>query len=709
MPVKDYKPPVFPFTALVGQDFLKIALIANAVHPGIMGVLIRGQKGTAKSTAARALAELLPPIKVVKGCPYGCDPDAPPYRLCDDCRKMKESGKDMEVEHARAPFVTLPVNATEDSLVGSIDFEHAIKSGDRRFQPGVLANVHRGILYVDEVNLLDDHLVDLLLDVAASGINIVEREGVSYTHPSEFILVGTMNPEEGDLRPQFLDRFGLCVQVESLEDTARRVEVLKRRMAFENKPADFVKEWKRAEDEERERIAQAMRRYDSVNLDREQYDEIARICGEAGVAGHRADIIIERTARAVAAYMGKTFVEERDIRLAAYLALPHRARNAVRDEEQSRDEKGRSDDQDDADQQPEEQREEDEQAQEEEQQMSGGGDEENVEQGEGADAEQEAQVQAAESDAAEGLRDQPDEVSTPSEVSKEEVFEIGDFVPVGTGDLRHQKDNRSRSLSGRRHRSRSERKSGRYVRATMQRASDDLALDATLRAAAPYQKRRPKGPLSISIEPGDIREKIRERKTATLLVFVVDASGSMGTKLMTETKGAIMYLLLEAYQKRDRVCMVAFKGDGSEMLLPPTDSIELAKKKLEELPTGGKTPLCAGLLQGYEVIRSSSKRNPDLLPLMVLITDGRANVGVDPRKSYEGVFHHRLYEELYAVADAMQAEQHIRSLVIDAEEKRMGAFGKAEKLAERMGAKYLVLDEIRSGHIAEAVRSELGR
>jgi len=709
MPVKDYRPPVFPFTALVGQDLLKIALIANAVHPGVMGVLIRGQKGTAKSTAARALAELLPPIKVVKGCPYGCDPDVSSHRLCDDCRKLKGAAGDMDVEYARAPFVTLPVNATEDSLVGSIDFEYAVKSGEKRFQPGVLADAHRGILYVDEVNLLDDHLVDLLLDVAASGINIVEREGVSYTHPSEFILVGTMNPEEGDLRPQFLDRFGLCVQVESLEDTAQRVEVLKRRMAFENNPADFVREWKKAEDAERRRIAGAIGRYGKLGLGSGQYDEIARICNEAGVAGHRADIIIERTARAIAAYMGKTSVEEKDIRLAAYLALPHRARNVVRNEEQGRDDKGRSEEREDEGAQAEEQQQEDGEQPQEEEQMSGGGDEEEVEQGEGADAEQEARVRAVDSDAAEGLRERPDEVSLPGEASKEEVFEIGNIVPVGTGDLRHQKDNRSRSLSGRRHRSRSDRKSGRYVRFTMQRTCDDLALDATLRAAAPYQKSRPKGPLSISIEPGDIREKVRERKTATLLVFVVDASGSMGTKLMTETKGAIMYLLLEAYQKRDRVCMVAFKGDGSEMLLPPTDSIELAKKKLEELPTGGKTPLCAGLLQGYEVINSSLRRNPDLLPLLVLITDGRANVGVDPHKSYEGVFHHRLYEELYAVADAMRAEKCIRSLVIDAEEKRMGAFGKAEKLAERMGAKYLVLDEIRSGHIAEAVRSELGR
>jgi magnesium chelatase subunit D len=239
--------------------------------------------------------------------------------------------------------------------------------------------------------------------------------------------------------------------------------------------------------------------------------------------------------------------------------------------------------------------------------------------------------------------------------------------------------------------------------------NDDLALDATMRAAAPYQCKRSHDNLAICIEPQDIREKVRERKTSTLLVFVVDASGSMGTKLMTETKGAIMYLLMEAYQKRDRVCMLAFKGDGSEILLPPTDSIELAKQKLEELPTGGKTPLCSGLIQGYEVVRNSLRKNPDILPLLVLITDGRANVGANKNRSYEGIFHSRLYEELYAVADAMAQEPRLRCMVIDAEEKRMGAFGKAQKLAERMGAKYLVLEELRSGNIAKAVREELGR
>ncbi len=703
MSVVDYKPPVFPFTALVGQDALKLALVINAIHPGVMGVLIMGQKGTAKSTAARALAELLPMIKIARGCPYGCDPDAPDHGLCDECRSKKADNSELETETGKVPFITLPVNATEDSLVGSIDFEHALKSGIKRFQPGVLANVHRGILYVDEVNLLDDHLVDLLLDVAASGINIVEREGISYVHPAEFVLVGTMNPEEGELRPQFLDRFGLCVRIDSINDPAQRVEILKRRDAFEENPESFLENWRDEENKEKRRIAEAIQSFDRVFPTEEQLDRIAQICRDSGVAGHRADIIIEKASRAIAAYMGRTEITDRDIRLAAYLALPHRARHTFEDELPQEQEKDQSEEKDD---QPDE----DQEGAADEEELSGDPDETGMQQGEEGAEQLDRDMQATQSEAAEGQQEEPDETAQqPVAVTGEEIFDVGKLVPISTGDIRHDRDKNMRKSSGRRHRTRTQRKSGRYVRSTMLRGEDDLALDATLRAAAPYQIRRDKGPLAISIKPQDIREKVRERKTSTLLVFVVDASGSMGTKLMTETKGAIMYLLMEAYQKRDRVCMVAFKGDGSELLLPPTDSIELAKKKLEELPTGGKTPLCAGLLHGYEVVNDSLRRNADLLPLLVLITDGRANVGADTRRSYEGIFHSRLYDELYAVADALNGEPRLKTLVIDAEEKRMGAFGKAEKLAEQMGAKYLVLEELRSGHIAEAVRTELGR
>lgn len=702
-PVRDYKPPVFPFTALVGQTALKLSLVLNVIHPGVMGVLIRGEKGTAKSTAARAMAELLPEIEVVAGCPFGCDPAARDHRLCQLCRKKRRDGESFGIERRRAPFLTLPVNATEDSLIGSIDFEHALITGHKRFSPGLLAAVHRGILYVDEVNLLDDHLVDLLLDVAASGVNVVEREGVSFVHPSEFILVGTMNPEEGELRPQLLDRFGLCVNIEGINDADTRVRIIRRREAFEAAPLKFLEKWSAEEAAERNRLLRAIEMFPRTTLTKEQFDEIVSTCRAAGVAGHRADIVTEKAARALAAYQGRLEVTSDDIQTAAYLALPHRIRpehqelpqdqqkHDQRKEENEEQENPSQDSQRDGGEEDEQQSKQD---------YDGGGEKEL------SKDEQLGKPSEASSHGAEDLRDS---VAQQDGSFQEEVFEIGQLLPIKTSDLRHERDSRARKSSGRRQRSRNNRKSGRYVRSTMTRTNDDLALDATLRAAAPFQCRRERHDLAVCIKPEDIREKVRERKTSTLLLFVVDASGSMGTKLMTETKGAIMFLLLEAYQKRDRVCMLAFKGDGSEILLPPTDSIELAKQKLEELPTGGKTPLCSGLIQGYEVVKSSLRKNPDVLPVLVLITDGRANVGANKNRSYEGIFHSRLYEELYAVADAMSQEHRLKTMVIDAEEKRMGAFGKAQKLAERMGARYLVLEEIRSGNIARAVQDELGR
>lgn len=701
--VRDYKPPVFPFTALVGQLPLKLSLVLNVIHHGVMGVLIRGEKGTAKSTAARALADLLPEIEVVKGCHFGCDPHVPDHLLCPQCRKQRKSRIPFEIERKRVPFFTLPVNATEDTLVGSIDFEYAVKTGNKRFLPGLLAAVHRGFLYVDEVNLLDDHLVDLLLDVAASGVNIVEREGLSFVHPSEFILIGTMNPEEGDLRPQLLDRFGLCVQIEGITDTNTRVEIIKRREEFESDPIRFINKWSEMQNREREKIAQAIELFPQTHLTAMQLEEITGMCKAAGVAGHRADIVIERASRALAAYQGRTGVTEDDIKIAAFLALPHRMRNDMSELPQD---KKKQQPQHRQNEEKASQQDQTEQPQEQETEPQPQNDSAQS----GAEQKEEERQQGKPSEASAMGEEEPSNAAKPQDAPfEEEVFEIGKMVPINTRDLRHDRDNLARKGSGRRHRSRTDRKSGRYVRATMTRTNDDLALDATVRAAAPYQCRRNRNNLAICIEPQDIREKVRERKTSTLLVFVVDASGSMGTKLMTETKGAIMYLLMEAYQKRDRVCMLAFKGDGSEILLPPTDSIELAKQKLEELPTGGKTPLCSGLIQGYEVVTNSLRKNPDVLPLLVLITDGRANVGANRNRSYEGIFHSRLYEELYAVADAMAQEPRLRCMVIDAEEKRMGAFGKAQKLAERMGAKYLVLEEIRSGNIAKAVREELGR
>ena len=315
----------FPFTAIVGQEQMKLALVLNAINPRLSGVLIRGEKGTAKSTAVRSLAVLLPTLKVVKGCPFHCDPDDP-HKVCIKCREKLDQNTKLETDERQTFVINLPVNATEDRVVGTLDLEYAIKKGEKRFEPGVLADANRGILYVDEVNLLDDHIVDVLLDSAAMGVNSIEREGVSYTHPAEFILVGTMNPEEGELRPQLLDRFGLCVHIEGISDPQQRVEVVRRWVAFEEDSEAFIKEWERPETELRERIVRARELLPKVRISDEMLNKIAHLSIEIGVDGHRADIIMMKTAKTAAAFHQRTEVTYEDLEESADMALQHRVR-----------------------------------------------------------------------------------------------------------------------------------------------------------------------------------------------------------------------------------------------------------------------------------------------------------------------------------------------------------------------------------------------
>jgi magnesium chelatase subunit I len=321
---------LYPFVAIVGQEKMKRALIFNIINPTLSGVLIRGEKGTGKSTAVRALAHILPKIQVVKDCPFNLEKEDP-QGLCAECPRKEcssvvLSGGEPEKIWREIRVVELPVGATEDRVVGTLDLEHALKKGEKRVEPGLLAAAHRGILYVDEVNLLDDHVVDVLLDSAAMGVNTIEREGVSFSHPARFTLVGTMNPEEGELRPQLLDRFGLCVHVEGLRDVESRVTVMERRVAFDEDPEGFCKLW---EEESRalvERIEKARRLYPEVVVDRNLLFEIASYCLDVGVDGHRADIIMLKTAKTIAAFEGRKEVVKKDIEEAAELVLPHRIR-----------------------------------------------------------------------------------------------------------------------------------------------------------------------------------------------------------------------------------------------------------------------------------------------------------------------------------------------------------------------------------------------
>lgn len=326
---------IFPFSAIVGQEQMKKALLLNAINPNIGGVLIKGEKGTAKSTAARALAQLLPDREVVDGCIYGCDPKDK-NGLCQECKKKYPN---LNTNSAKMKVVELPISATEDKVVGSLDIEHALKEGARKFEPGILAQAHRNILYVDEVNLLNDHIVDVLLDAAAMGINFIEREGVSYVHPASFILIGTMNPEEGELRPQLLDRFGLCVDIEGIHDAEMRVEVIQRRREYEQDPENFIQKWMPQENELKQRIAAAKEIAPTVVVPKDMLLMIAQICIDMGVDGHRADITMMKTASTIAAYNGRTEVDEDDIREAAVLVLSHRMRKTPFSDQQMSKEK----------------------------------------------------------------------------------------------------------------------------------------------------------------------------------------------------------------------------------------------------------------------------------------------------------------------------------------------------------------------------------
>jgi magnesium chelatase subunit I len=314
---------VYPFSAIVGQEAMKLALILNAIQPSIGGVLIRGEKGTAKSTAVRALAAVLPELTVVSDCPFSCPPDQP-AAMCADCRARLERGEVLPIKQRRMRVVDLPINASEDRVVGTLDLEHALREGERRFEPGVLADANRGILYVDEVNLLDDYVVDVLLDAAAMGVNIVEREGISFSHPARFMLVGTMNPEEGELRPQLTDRFGLCIDIASIHDVRQRVDIVERRERFEAEPDAFLAEHAEQEQALRERILRAAHLERSVTVPRSVAELIALINIELDVDGHRGDIVMRRAAQTYAAYLGADEVTPEHVYTIAPMALAHR-------------------------------------------------------------------------------------------------------------------------------------------------------------------------------------------------------------------------------------------------------------------------------------------------------------------------------------------------------------------------------------------------
>ena len=669
----------YPFTAIVGQEKLQLGLILNAINPKINGILIRGEKGTAKSTAVRALAVLLPKIEIAAGCRYYCYPHNVDD-LCESCREQIAAGQVLEAQQCQIQVIDLPVSATEDRVVGSLDFEYAIKHGKPRFEPGILARANRGIVYIDEVNLLDDHIVDVLLDAAAMGVNVVEREGISYSHPAEFMLVGTMNPEEGELRPQFLDRFGLCVQVEGVKDPKVRVEIIKRREEFEADPLAFISRWQEEEQKITERIAAARQILLQTTIPTERMNLAVSLCVKENVAGHRADITLVTTARTLAAWHGRIEVQEEDIHEAAELVLLHRLREAPPPPR----EQPETEQEDQEDQDSQDNNEEDEASPEQQDENQENGDPEE---------QQESEQQQDQEDREEQDTEQEQDTSPPAG-SLEKIFTVGQ--PFAVKKIAYERDRILRKGSGRRSRTKTASRAGRYVSSTMQRRNNDLAFDATMRSAAPYQIYRCRKGVAIAIETADIREKVREKRIGNLLLFVVDASGSMGAQQrMVETKGAILSLLLDAYQKRDKIGLIAFKGNTAELLLPPTNSVEMGQKLLEELPTGGKTPLSAGLYKAYEVAKTNLYKEPNISPLLIIISDGKGNVSMGEEKSLV---------EVQKMAALIREEERIKTLVIDVEKDGFITFGLAQKLAQTLGGDYYKIDDLKADTLVQAVK-----
>ncbi|MGW7046492.1 putative cobaltochelatase [Streptomyces avermitilis] len=679
----------FPFTAVVGQDDLRLALLLNAVSPAVGGVLVRGEKGTAKSTAVRALSALMPEVDVVAGCRFSCAPGSPDPACPDGPHEVGPGAR------RPARMVELPVGASEDRLVGALDIERALAEGVKAFEPGLLADAHRGILYVDEVNLLHDHLVDLLLDAAAMGASYVEREGVSVRHAARFLLVGTMNPEEGELRPQLLDRFGLTVEVAASREPDQRVEVVRRRLAYDDDPEGFAARWADEESAVRARIVAARELLPSVRLGDGALRQIAATCAAFEVDGMRADIVMARTATALAAWDGRSDVLAEDVRQAALLALPHRRRRNPFDapglDEDKLDETleefgGRDENEGDDDPDPD---------------GPGGGGQppENGPEGGPQDGSQDGS-QDGPQEGADGSEPGGDEAARPQagESGQPGASDAGEQQAVRAGEPFRTKvlsvPGLGEGAAGRRSRARTEH--GRTTGTRRPRgALTKLHLAATVQAAAPHQRARGRSGRGLVVRRDDLRQATREGREGNLVLFVVDASGSMAARQrMSAVKGAVLSLLLDAYQRRDKVGLVTFRGSAAEVALPPTSSVDAAAVRLESLPTGGRTPLAAGLLKAHDVLRVERLRDPARRPLVVVVTDGRATGGPEP-------------VALAGRAARLFAADKVASVVVDCESGPV-RLGLAGQLAGELGGTPVTLDELRADSIAGLVRDVQG-
>lgn len=610
---------LYPFSAIVGQEKLKKALLLCAINPGIGGVLIKGEKGTAKSTAVRGLAEVMP--------------------------ALAHTGEPV-------PFVDLPLGASEDRVLGSLDIEAILSNKTKKLLPGLLASAHEGILYIDEVNLLADHLVDVLLDVAASGVNTVQREGLSVSHPARFVLIGTMNPEEGNLRPQFLDRFGLMVEVGAQTDVQARTEVVRRRIAFESDPAAFASRWMNGQEAEREKISKARALLPFVQMPDGLLKMISQLCIEWDVSSLRADIVLFKTAITIAALNGRTVVAPQDIREGVELVLTHRrGKKALPPQTNpSMDDRQDSSGQGDARQQDE---------QHSNHPKTAASDQEKGECGEGN-----CEAEGNETVAGVDFR-----MNIPELPNAEPVT-----LPV---------TNNGRAVKAR------QSEKGFQVRAVKSNTTTDIALTETVVHALA------RDPDQLHIGRQDLHQKVRNGKAGHLIIFVVDASGSMAAgKRMEAVKGSVMHLLQDAYQKRNEVAVIVFRGVEATVLLEPTRSTELAELALEKLPTGGRTPLPHALQLAGKMIAAMAKSDR-IQPFLVILSDGKANV---PLQGAGGD----------AWGQSVQVAGNLKypALVLDTESGYV-RYGKAKELAAALGGEYLSLQELSANEITGSITGRI--